>query len=250
MTPKQNIVNKTKAKQIFFAVIFSFILIYNTTSAMLYPRVERDLTTYDKNILKMKSDFLLQPQEPTNKTWVKNKIDNMVKIDQYMRKFWDTPLNSSYTPDEKNEFHKQFSLKSATVDSENTADLKELLKIYTWFKISEFGANTESQAWLLVQHADQDHEFQENVLKILEKLWPLNETKPSNYAYLYDRVASSFGDPNKRKLQRYGTQGRCVGPGQWEPLPIENPEKVDELRKSVGLSTLAEYKMVFKNLCH
>jgi len=236
-------------KQSFITIFTALILIINTASASPYPRVDSDIATYDKNVSKMKSDFLSQPAEPNNKKWVQNKIDNMVQIDQYMRKFWDTPLNNSYTPDEKSEFNKQFSLKSAAVDSENTADLKELLKIYNWFKISEFGANTDSQAWLLVQHADQDHEFQENVLKILEKLWPLNETKPANYAYLFDRVASSFNDPSKRKLQRYGTQGRCVGPGQWEPLPIENPEKVDELRSSVGLSNLAEYKMVFKDLC-
>lgn len=237
-------------KNVFTTIFASIILIMNSASATPYLRVDSDIATYDKNVSKMKSDFLLQPEEPTNKKWVQNKIDNMVQIDQYMRKFWDTPLNNSYTLDEKSEFNKKFSLKSAAVDSENTADLKELLKIYNWFTISEFGANTDSQAWLLVQHADQDHEFQENVLKILENLWHLNETKPANYAYLFDRVASSFNDPSKSKLQRYGTQGRCVGPGQWEPLPIENPEKVDELRKSVDLSTMAEYKMVFKNLCH
>lgn len=232
--------------------IFYIFLIFfsNTACSSPYPRVDKDIDTYDQSVAKIKINFSSLPADPKNKTWVQLKIDNMVQVDQYMRKFWDTPFINSYSADEKAEFNKQFSLKSSSVDSENTSDLKELLKIYNWFRISEFGATTDNQAWLLVQHADQDHEFQESILKILETLWPLGETKPSNYAYLYDRVASSFGDPSKRKSQRYGTQGHCVGPGLWEPWPIENPEKVDEIRKSVGLGSIEEYKKVFKDICH
>jgi hypothetical protein len=230
--------------------LISVILVTNTACASSYSRVDNDIAAYDQAVIKMKSDFSSQPVESKNKTWVQLKIENMVQVDQYMRNFWSTPFINLYSADEKAEFNKQFSLKSFAVDSENTSDLKELLKIYNWFKISEFGERTDNQAWLLVQHADQDHEFQESILKILETLWPLGETKPSNYAYLYDRVASSFGDPNKRKSQRYGTQGHCIGPGLWEPWPMENPEKVDELRKSVGLGSMEEYKKVFKDICH
>lgn len=228
----------------------SCIFIQCFACASPWPRVDKDIAIYDQSVAKIKINFSSQPADPKNKTWVQLKIDNMVQIDQYMRKFWDTPFINSYSADEKTEFNKQFSLKSSSVDSENTSDLKELLKIYNWFRISEFGAKTDNQAWLLVQHADQDHDFQESILKILETLWPLGETKPSNYAYLYDRVASSFGDPSKRIAQRYGTQGRCVGSGLWEPWPMENPEKVDEIRKSVGLGSIEEYKKVFKDICH
>lgn len=233
-----------------FTFLISIILATNAVCASLWPRVDKDIAIYDQNVAKIKVDFSSQPADPKNKTWVQGKIDNMVQVDQYMRKFWDTPFINSYSADEKAEFNKQFSLKSSAVDSENTSDLKELLKIYNWFRISEFGSKTDNQAWLLVQHADQDHEFQESILKTLEALWPLGETKPSNYAYLYDRVASSFGDPSKKKAQRYGTQGHCVGPGLWEPWLIENPEKVDELRKSVGLDSMEDYKKVFKDICH
>ena len=233
-----------------FTFLISIILVTNTVCASSYPRVDKDIDTYDQTVAKMKSDFSSQQADPKNKTWVQLKIDNMVQVDQYMRKFWDTPFINSYTTDEKAEFNRQFLLKSSTVDSDNTSDLKELLKNYNWFRISEFGSKTDNQAWLLVQHADQDHEFQESILKTLEALWPLGETKPSNYAYLYDRVALSFGDPSKIKPQRYGTQGQCVGPGLWEPWAIENPEKVDELRKSVGLESMDEYKKGFKYICH
>lgn len=174
-------------------LIFSPLLISNIACASQYPRVDSDITAYDQKVEKLKSDFGSLPSNPKNKSWVHAKIDNMVQTDQYMRAFWNTPFANSYSLDETQEFNKQFSLKSANLDSSNTADIKKLLKIYSWFKISEFGKKTDNQAWLIVQHADQDHQSQENTLKTLEQLLPQGETCPSNYAYLYDRVASSFG---------------------------------------------------------
>jgi len=85
---------------------------------------------------------------------------------------------------------------------------------------------------------------------ILEKLYLSKETSPSNYAYLFDRVAASWSDESKRTLQRYGTQGSCTGPGTWEPIAMEEPDHVDERRASVGLMTMAEYLKLFKEICH
>jgi hypothetical protein len=84
--------------------------------------------------------------------------------------------------------------------------------------------------------------FQQQVLDTLSDLVGKGETRASSYAYLWDRVAI-----NQKKKQRYGTQGRCTGPGAWEPFEMEDPEKVDERRKSMGLSPLADYKQVFKD---
>ncbi|MGZ3771440.1 MAG: DUF6624 domain-containing protein [Bdellovibrio sp.] len=240
-----------KALKSFDARIFAFlILILNFACASRPSKIDQDISVYDQKVAKMNSDFASQPVNQKSKDWIRSKIDNMVQIDQYLREYWNTPFIHSYSPSEKKEFDKQFLAKSLAVDTQNTIDLKELLKIYSWFKISEFGKTTDNQAWLIVQHADHDPKFQEDILKILERLYPLGETSPSNYAYLYDRVASSFGVPDKRKLQRYGTQGHCIGPGQWEPWPIENPGKVDDLRKSVGLNSMNDYKKMFKNICH
>ena len=87
------------------------------------------------------------------------------------------------------------------------------------------------------------------MLAILEPLAAKGETNPKNFAYLFDRVASSFQNPTERKLQRYGTQGQCTGPGTWEPLPVENPDKLDERRAAIGLPPMAEYKMLFVTQC-
>ncbi len=232
-------------------IISLFIIsIVGAAYASPFTKVDQDIAEYDLQINKMKNEFAIQPANPQSKLWVQNKVNHIFQIDQFMRRFWGTPFAHSYSASEKEEFDKQFSLKSAQLDLQNTSGLKELLKIYNWFKISEFGKQTDKQSWLLVQHADQDPDFQEKILRILESLWPKGETDASNYAYLFDRVAASFSDPSKRKLQRFGTQGSCVGAGLWEPLPMENSEKIDELRASVGLGSMQDYKNMFKDLCH
>jgi hypothetical protein len=52
---------------------------------------------------------------------------------------------------------------------------------------------------------------------------------------------------NAGKPQRYGMQGNCAGPGQWVPYEIADPAGLDERRKSLGLSTMAEYLQRSKN---
>jgi hypothetical protein len=213
--------------------------------------VTEDIKAYDETIKTMNQSFDRLPENPKNKKWVKKKLKHMFDVDQYMRNYWnDQPFKQKYSEDEKAEFQKFFLSRFQAMDARNTNELKRLLKIYPWFKISEFGKVTDKQAWILVQHADMDPEFQKSVLAILTKLVPLRETDLSNYAYLVDRVASSFGDPSQAKPQKYGTQGVCRGVGQWEPHPVEDPENLDKRRKEMGLGTESEYKKMFKDICH
>lgn len=212
-------------------------------------RVNDDLKVYDQHVADLNSVFDKIPVDPNNKDWAKKKLAHMVEVDQYMRNYSNTPFEHQYSEPEKQCFAKEFGIRWALVDSKNTADLKDLLKIYEWFKISEFDAQTDQNAWLLVQHADADPDFQKSVLTILTKLYP-KETSGRNYAYLYDRVAASWNDPKKQTPQRYGTQGMCKGPSQWEPIPIEDPTNLDKRRAEVGLGTEAEYMEQVKTLCH
>ena len=220
-----------------------------TAVASEFARVDRDLAEYDRVVATMKSDFSLDPAMPLNKEWVQKKLQFMFDIDQYMRACWKMPVLNKYSAEETAYFKKKFLSRSEYIDDDNADDLKELMKIYPWFTISQFGKAGDNQAWIIVQHADRDPEFQQRVLAKLESLYPIGETEPKNYAYLYDRIQSSWNAPEKRQLQRYGTQGMCVAKGTWEPLPMEEPEKVDQRRASVGLGTLAEYKGMFKEIC-
>lgn len=231
-------------------LLLLIILLSAAACASKFTKVDEDLSRYDKTVQEMKSEMAKLEPDPRDKSWVKAKLESMFQIDQYMRAFWNTPYQNQYNEEEKEFFNKQFGPRFESVDVGNTAEIKKLLTIYEWFKISEFGEKADNQAWLLVQHADYDHEFQKSVLRILEKLYPIKETKPINYAYLYDRVAASYQNAEKRILQRYGTQGSCVGPGRWEPNPIEDPANLDKRRLAMGMPKMSEYMEAFKDIFH
>jgi hypothetical protein len=208
--------------------------------------VSADLKVYDAHVAELKAAFAAKgPGDPHDKAWVKIKIQHMVDVDQYMRKYGEVVFDHRYTEAEKKDFNTQFISRWTEIDRSNTAELKKLLKIYPWFTISAFDRSVDENAWLLAQHADLDPAFQKEVLKILEPLFKAGETKPANYAYLFDRVAVAQKLP-----QRYGSQGHCTGPGLWEPDPCEDPSGLDARRKSVGLDPEATYRAVFKNICH
>lgn len=214
-----------------------------------FNRVTRDLEIYDDHIQKRRNVFSKIPVDINDKSWIKQKLEFMFEIDQYMRNYLNVPYNFHYSKKEIEFSRKEFGTRFESMDRTNTADVKLLLKKYEWFTISEFGKQADNDAWLLVQHADLDHDFQNDVLTILGNLWRIGETNPRNYAYLFDRVAASFNDPSKRILQRYGTQGMCVGPGKWEPIEMEDPANVDKRRMEVGLEPLQNYINRFKDIC-
>jgi hypothetical protein len=135
------------------------------------------------------------------------------------------------------------AVEMCAVDLDNTAWLKAGLARRGWPTISRDGKDADNQAFLLVQHADMDPVWQAQVLAQLTDLAPKGETNVKNYAYLFDRVAMKHGGP-----QRYGTQGRCVGPGTWRPDEDE-PGDLDARRAKVGLPTEADYIAVFKTIC-
>jgi hypothetical protein len=119
-------------------------------------------------------------------------------------------------------------------DRADTERLRAIVAEIGWPTRSKVGELAEHRAWLLLQHADGDRPFQQQCLELM-KHEPPGEVCASHIAYLEDRLSVAFGKP-----QRYGTQLHG-GPDGLEPLPIEDPERVDERRASVGLQPLAEY---------
>lgn len=227
----------------FDKLIFCFFV--SISSCILAsPKVDTDLKEYDATVLKMRLAFAEIPGNPDDQEWIKKKLGHMVEVDQYMRLYPNVIYTHSYNKEETEEFLKKFMSRWTEVDDSNTQDVKELLKIYDWFKISKFGKEADSNGWLLVQHADRDLAFQKTVLDILARLFTMGETNPSNYAYLYDRVAVA-----EKRPQRYGSQGKCVGPGEWAPHSIEDEINVDKRRAEMGLGSMEEYKAMFKEWC-
>lgn len=122
------------------------------------------------------------------------------------------------------------------VDRYNSERLKAIVARHGWPVRSMVGQDGEDAAWLLLQHADHDRDFQHRCLKLMEPLLQKDEIRKEDYAFLLDRVLVAEG-----KQQRYGTQFKLDG-RRVEPYPIEDPEHVDERRKAMGLGPLAEYR--------
>jgi hypothetical protein len=126
-----------------------------------------------------------------------------------------------------------------SMDCAHTCHLKKILDKYEWFKISEFGKEASRQAWLLVQHADEDPGFQRKCLKVMKDLIPKNEVESQHFAYLYDRVA--LKTPDMGLKQKYGTQIQQKD-DKWELMPFEGTlEDMNRRRREVGLDSVEDY---------
>lgn len=122
-------------------------------------------------------------------------------------------------------------------DAANTQLLSALLEDLDWVDAHRFGLRIASHAWLIVQHADADPDFQREVLGRMAPYLDNGGVRARDYAYLFDRVAVNSGE-----LQRYGTQPQreCNDDGSLSPRPLEDPERVDERRAELGMEPMAE----------
>ena len=127
-------------------------------------------------------------------------------------------------------------------EARNIPRLKEIVAKHGWPSETLVGEHAASAAWLMVHHSEGDAAFKRRVLELMEPLVHRNEANGQLYAYLYDRM---------HKPQRYGTQGSCVGPGQWQPRAMEDPARVEERRREIGLSPakLTEYAAIVSRSC-
>jgi hypothetical protein len=125
--------------------------------------------------------------------------------------------------------------RAATIeDHKNTAMLKAIVAEHGWPTIQLVGEQASLNAWLIVQHADDDPAFQLRALRLMAPLVASGSVSKSNYAFLYDRVMIKLAGK-----QRYGTQSRCLN-GTHVTLPLESPDRVDALRAEMGLDTVAD----------
>jgi len=117
-----------------------------------------------------------------------------------------------------------------TADEDNLNWLKGRVARAGWFEIGSQGAAADQAAWLMVQHADGDPEYQAYIVSVLSPKAKSGDTNSQNFAFLSDRVAVRAGAP-----QTYGTQMECVD-GEWLAPNIESPAtELDARRAAVGL---------------
>lgn len=115
------------------------------------------------------------------------------------------------------------------VHEENNLRIKQIISEYGWPKESDVGEDGAEAAWLIVQHAVLEPEFQTQCVALLQDAVDRGEAKGWFLAYLHDRVLVRKGEK-----QVYGTQ-HDMKDGRVFPFPIENPDKVNELRERLDL---------------
>lgn len=120
------------------------------------------------------------------------------------------------------------------MDDENLKALLAMVPPEGWFLKSRYGEKAARAAFLIIQHSDLEQ--WRRFVPILEPLVAAGEVNGSSFGLMFDRLAVAEGRP-----QRYGSQLHCEG-GRWVPDPLEDPARVEELRRALGfLQTYADY---------
>jgi hypothetical protein len=127
----------------------------------------------------------------------------------------------------------------ANVDAGNTAFLVDLVREVGWIDVERFGAASAQHAFLIVQHSGK-------IPLMLAALSPIEQDVKAKrldaqpYALLFDRLKVTLGEK-----QRYGTQLGSDEKGELLVMPLEDRSRIEELRKEIGLLTMADYLKLF-----
>jgi hypothetical protein len=123
----------------------------------------------------------------------------------------------------------QGHLSPLEVHRRNSERIHAIVDQYGWPGRTLVGNDASFAAWLVVQHMDDEPEFQERCLALMEAAFANGDVNANNLAYLTDRVLTNEG-----KEQMYGTQGVGV-------TSAEDETRVDSNRAAIGLEPWRAY---------
>ena len=133
------------------------------------------------------------------------------------------------------ELFQGYAPRMAEVHRRNAQALEAIIDEYGWPGKSVVGEEGARAARLVLQHSIGNPALQRRCLPILKEAIARGEAEPAEAAYLEDRICFF-----ERRPQRYGTQFDWDEEGQMSPWLLEDPERVEGYRRSVGLGPLAE----------
>lgn len=207
------------------------------------PRLETALTGFHGQVTSIRAGQY--PSDTAQDRWLKardqatdplaRELFARVFLDQWLMRF-DPGLDGA----DGEAFDRALRAEKEQAVADNAVWLRGVMTRIGWFDISKYGPDASQGAWLLVQHADHDPAWQRAVLDSLAPRVKTGDMQGKYYAYLVDRVAVNAG-----RLQVYGTQGGCRGPGDWRQKPVAAPDGLEARRAEVGLPSSAEYRALF-----
>jgi hypothetical protein len=139
--------------------------------------------------------------------------------------------------------HPTYTAKTAGVDVQLTAEMKEIVARHGWPTIALVGVEASNDAMTILTHSP-DHAWQASLLPRLETLSAEGKIDGSTLATMLDKELVSEG-----KLQRYGTQFKFVD-GKMAMYAVEDPEGLDARRATVFLMPIKVYEGMLEQMYH
>src|SRR5690606_13598409 len=116
---------------------------------------------------------------------IKSELARMVQMDQIAAKIPQGKYKA-YSNEEWDSF-------KDSVFTNHKKSIESLFNKYGFLGFDMVGEDGSNHFWLLVQHCDKYPEFQESVLRSMDKHVKRKNAHPNNYALLYDRVKINAG---------------------------------------------------------
>ncbi len=130
-----------------------------------------------------------------------------------------------------------FEIQRDSIGLINQERIKGLYKKYGYLGYDKIGKNASNDFWISIQHADNDVEFQKEMLNELKKEISKNNASKVEYAMLEDRV-----NVNLNKKQRFGTQVAYNEFGQAIPKNgLIDSINIEQIRKEFNLPIFLKY---------
>lgn len=125
-----------------------------------------------------------------------------------------------------------------TVDKKNADNLRNIIAKYGWPTVGLVGKKASYNAWLIVQHATHDLNFQKKCLTMMTKVLEENPKAINklNIVYLTDRLMVY-----EKGKQFFGTQLYINKRGKRVLRPVIKPATLDNRRKEYGLEPIDKY---------
>ncbi|MBK7636619.1 MAG: hypothetical protein IPJ13_21875 [Saprospiraceae bacterium] len=147
-------------------------------------------------------------------------------------------LNSAFKRDQ---FNRETENINIFEDQKNFNILESIRVKCGWKAIEDAGEESVYPAFMIVQHSSPQN--RKTYFPFFESSMNKGLLKRSTLALMIDRILC---DNNKKQI--YGTQFLINNKtGEKKFLPIENLQKIDSIRNTVGLGSLSEYLKIINN---
>jgi hypothetical protein len=174
-----------------------------------------------------------QNQEKTVYKTLQKELEQIYDDDQKVREDLDSIVekyqntNNSYKVDSVSKLMRKN-------DAQNQQKVVKIIDKYGWLGSEEIGQKANEALFVVIQHADLT--MQKKYFPIMKDAIKMKKVKPSDLAYLEDRMLIRQG-----KKQIYGSQFMSMEQGTGFLLPVIDPDNLDKRRKSVGLEPIEQY---------